>query len=223
MPSIIDRMKSQVQSTEAPPVTQVFNAQEAPKETTIVQSIIEPKVIKQNDPGTPLHGFTLQTLANELGVVLEKAMHKAGVNSVNTDVFGIFGSMGLTPKGFKLVQDPYTDKSFYVLKSSNRMTEVFKALVKALNASSAEVISFPYLVETVVTLPIKYIASSEEFEYDTIKIESLYLTPKEISELNYKFIKEIQFCEGNKEVAGSIDLIAMRIDRAEWKAAPYRI
>lgn len=223
MVNLLDRIKANILSEEAPKVTQVFEKKDTPETTTIVQQVIEPKVIKQNNPGTPLMGFTLDTLATELGVVLEKAMHKAGVNSVNAEVFGIFNELEIVPKGFMRITDEYSEKDFYVLKNSNRMTEIFKSLVKALNSSSSEVISFPYLVETTLELPLKYVPNKSEFEYKTIKTTGMYLTPKEIDGLNYKFITEIQFCKKNEEVADSVDLLTMKVDREEWKAAPYRI
>lgn len=223
MVKLLDRIKANIASEEAPAVTQVFEKKNEPETITVVQPILEPKVIKQNNPGTPVMGFTLDILANELGVVLEKAMHRAGVNSVNADVFGIFNEFGIVPKGFTKISDEYSGRDFYVLKNSNRMTEIFKSLVKALNSSSSEVISFPYLVETSLELPLKYVSSKTEFEYKNIKTTGLYLTPKEIDGLNYKFITEIQFCERNKDVSDSVDLLTMKVDREEWKAAPYRI
>lgn len=223
MVNLLDRIKANVAQTEPPKVTQVFEKKAEPVTATVVQPVLEPKIIKQNNPGTPLMGFTLDTLATELGVVLEKAMHKAGVNSVNAEVFGIFNDLGIVPKGFNRLTDEYSEKDFYVLKNSNRMTELFKSLVKALNSSSSEVISFPYLVETTLELPLKYIASKSEFEYKEIKTVGLYVTPKEVDSLNYKFISEIQFSKRNPEIDGSVDLLVMKVDREEWKAAPYRV
>lgn len=222
MPSILDRMKTTLASTKAPEVTQVFERSDVVKDTVVVQPLVEPKVIKRNEPGMPVAGFTLDTLALELGVVLEKAMQKAGVSSVNSEVFGIFSHLGIVPKGFTKIMDEYIGQEFYVLKNANRMTEIFKPLVKALNNSNAEVISFPYLVETTLELPYKFSATKGEFEYRSLTTVGLYLTPKEITSLNYKFIKEIQFHEKNSDVQNSVDLLVMKIDREEWRAAPYR-
>lgn len=223
MTSIMERIKTRVASEQPPAVTQVFEPREESNTPIVVQHIPEPKVIKQNDPGTPLNGFTLSILATELGNVLEKAMQKAGVSSVNVEVFGLFADLGIVPKGYTRILDEYTGREFYVLKNANRMTEIFKPIVKALNSSNSETISFPYLVETALELPLKFIASEGEFEYRTVKTTGLYLTPKEIDSLNYKFIKEIQFYAKNEDVPDSVDLLAMKIDREEWKAAPYRI
>ena len=224
MSNILQRVKSRVNEEEAPIVTPVYKPNYAPVESqeVVMQTVLEPTVIKQNNPGVPLHGFTLQVLANELGLLLEAAMHKANITSVSAEALGIFNMAGVTPKGFKRELDPYTDQVFYVLKTANRMSEVFKNIVSVLNKSNSEIISFPYLTESTLTLPVKYINSKEDFEHIEVKVKSLYLNRFEINALNYKFIKEIQFCKANPDIQGSIDLIAMKIDRAEWRAAPYR-
>lgn len=233
MANVLQTLRERAKETPNPDVVKVSEPQtvhvtveeesEEVKNIPSVQAIISTKTIKQNDPGVPVHGFTLEVLADEVGLVLEKAMHKSGVNSVSKETFGLFSQVGIVPRGFNLVEDPYTGKEFYVLRNSNRMTEIFKSLVRALGASNSSKISFPYLTESVLELPMSYNPAREDFEYQKLKVTSLYLTPDEISNLNYKFIKEIQFCETNPEVEGTIDLLVMEIDREEWQAAPYRV
>ncbi|MFF2798065.1 hypothetical protein [Lysinibacillus xylanilyticus] len=220
----------QKQAQETPPLTQVFDTHKeeeqeakAPEPVTIVQQVIAPRTIKQNDPGVPAIGFTLEVLANELGVILEKALHRVGMSSVGAESFGMFSEMGIVPNGFELIEDTYTNRKFYVLINSNRSAEIFKPLVKALNSSSADVISFPYVVETTLQVPLRFLTKEQEFENQSIKVSSLYMTPQEINGLNFKFIKEIQFCGKSEAVDGSIDLLSLQIDREEWKAAPYRV
>lgn len=226
MSDIISRMKAKISNEPAPTVAQVFETpkqQEEEVSLVVAQPVVEPKIIKQNSPGTPVMGFTLEILADELGVVIEKEMHKSGISSINAQVFGIFYEAGIVPKNFELITDEFIGIDFYVLKTANRMTEIYKTLVKALNSSSSELISFPYLVEHKITLPMRYDTTKNDFKTKELKVASLYLTPKEINNLNYKFITQIQYCPPNPDIEDSIDLIAMKIDREEWKAAPYRV
>lgn len=235
MSTVLERMKQKVASESSPEITQIFPKSETKEEkkgvatdnfspvNNEVQTIVEPKLIKQNNPGVPVMGFTMSVLADELGTVLEKSMHRAGVSSITAESLGILNSLGLTPRGFDRVVDQFTGIEFLVLQNANRMTEIFKALVKALNTSSLDVISFPYLVETKLELPIVYNKDREDFEYATVNTKGMYLTDLEIDSLNYKFITEIQFSGKTEDQEGSIDLLVMKIDREEWKAAPYRI
>lgn len=180
-------------------------------------------IIKNNTNVVPIHGYTMASFANELGIILETAMHKAGVSSITTDCFGIFNELNLTPKVFKRYVDVYTGKEFFLLKSSNRMTEVFSPIIKALNTTNSDMISFPYLVESKIKLPIRYLQSDSSYEDKDLLITSLFLTPKEIDNLNYAFIKTILFRGKEKGEQSSKDLLTIEVDREIWKTAPYKV
>jgi len=231
MPNIIERIKNRVTETQAPPATEVLEhhdaqpVQEGDGEPVVIVSHpnVVPVVIKQNLEATPMIGFTMETLANELGKVLEKSMQQACISSIEAEALGVFSLAGIVPKGFTLAEDAQTGKKFYVLNNSNRTSEIFKSLVKALNSTSSETISFPYVVDVTLELPLKFIDDSKDYEVVSVTTKSLYLTPKEITELNYAFIREIQFWGRDATVDDSIDLLALKVDREEWKTAPYRV
>ena len=234
MSNIMDRLRTRVASAEPPQAAEVLKESVNQEDydgsqltgnydVSVTNPTSEPVVIKQNLEAVPLTGFTLETLADELGKCLEKAMQQVCINSIDADIFGIFNQVGIVPKGFYLVEDSYINKKFFVLNNSNRSSEIFKSLSKALNSTSSELISFPYVVETKITLPLKFNEDRKEFELVSTTVKSLYLTPREITDLNYSFIKEVQFWAKDKTVEGSIDLLGLKVDREEWKAAPYRI
>ena len=193
-----------------------------PQAETIIQKVGVVKTIKVNDPGKPLNGFTTKTLSDELGLVISQAMHKAGLSSIEAEVFGIFNTLGLVPKYFDKIEDEFTGRTFYILKNSNRMTSLTRSIYKAIGNTNSDVISFPYIINTAIELPHEYSVDRGDFIYNKVKVDSLYLTPKEIENLNYQFISKISFCERLPDEPESIDLISLNIDRVEWKAAPYR-
>ena len=193
-----------------------------PQSETVIQKVGAVKTIKVNDPGKPVNGFTTKTLSDEMGLVISQAMHKAGLSSIQAEVFGVFNTLGLVPKYFDKIEDEFTGKEFYILKNSNRMTSLTRSIYKAIGNTNSDVISFPYIINTSIELPHEYSVERGDFIYNSVKVDSLYLTPKEIQNLNYQFISKINFCEKLPDDPESIDLISLNIDRAEWKAAPYR-
>lgn len=228
MSNILTRFKK-IMDTEEKPVnaaievttTQKNNVAELNSET-LVQKVGTIKTIKVNEPGKPLNGFTVSVLADELGLVISQAMHKAGISSVEESAFGVFAFMNVVPKYFNLIEDEFTNKRFYILKDANRMTSITRAIYKAVGNTNSELISFPYITKTSIELPVDFVTENADFSYKSVVVESLYLTPKEIDSLNYQFIKTINFCERLEGDPTSVDLISMQIDREQWKAAPYR-
>ena len=230
MSNILQRIKSKMAEEKAPETSQRVGDgeselldQDTLQPTPITHPNTEPVVIKKNLEATPMVGFTLETLSDELGKVLARAMHSACVSSIEAEALGVFYLAGVTPKGFTLVKDEYVGKDFYVLNNSDRSSEIFKLLVKALNSTSSERISFPYLVDTTLELNLRFIDDVKGYETTSITAKSLCFTPKEIKELNYAFIKEVQFWGKDDSVENSIDLLSFNVDREEWKAAPYRV
>lgn len=225
MSTIIDRFKGALDAekthTEFTPPAQ--KPEIVVTKTVTEQEDIKSIVIRQNENIKPTQGFTLTAIANEIGYILETAMHKAGVSSVSTEQFGLLNDLGITPKSFKRHLDQYTGREFFILKNANRTTEVFSPIFKALNVSDSDIVSFPYLVKLSIQLPMRYAVNSGDFENKEISVTSLFLTPKEIDSFNYAFVKTISFRERDKSEPNSQQLISIEIDRKLWQQAPYKV
>ena len=102
MTSILTRLKKvkeEEEKKEKLVIAQVFDEKDSEqepekKQEVVAQQIVQAKVIKQNNPGTPTMGFTLDVLGKQFGLAMEKAMHIAGITSVNAETFGIFDQVG---------------------------------------------------------------------------------------------------------------------------------
>lgn len=221
---ILARVRQVVEGAKVPDATQVVTpadeGQAAQPEVKSVEENYQVTSLKKNTAGTPITGFSMGVLADELGALLSNALHKAGVNSVNAETLGIFDVLGIVPKGFRVVEDGNIGRKFFVLKNTNRGVDIYKQIIKAVNATISETVSFPYLVTKTLQLPVKYNNSKQDFDYAPVTVESLTLTREEIESLNYTFITEIKFYKARE--ANDVDLISLCIDREEWKSTPFR-
>lgn len=222
--NILTRVQRHIEGAESPPVTEIVQAEafglSEPAEIKSIEENYSVTSLKKNIAGTPATGFTMSIIADEFGLMLGSALHKAGVNSVSADVFGVFDTLGIIPKGFRVIEDKNINKKFFVLKDTNRSVDLYKQIITAINSTVSETVSFPYTVIKTVQLPIKYNASAEDYDFVPIKVNSLTLTKEEIESLNYTFITEIKFCKAREE--DSDDLISLCIDREEWRNTPFR-
>jgi hypothetical protein len=222
--TILARVRQTVEGAKAPDATQIVtSASEDQASQTEVKPLDENYQVtslKKNTAGTPITGFSMSVLADELGAILSNALHKAGVNSVKAETLGIFDMLGIVPKGFRAIEDKNVGCKFFVLKGTNRGVDIYKQIIKAVNATISETVSFPYIITKTLQLPVKYNNGKQDFDYAPVTVESLTLTREEIESLNYTFITEIKFHKARE--ASDVDLISLCIDREEWKSTPFR-
>lgn len=222
--SILDRVRQTIQGASSPEATQIVTStdedQVTQAEVKAVDENYQVTSLKKNTAGSPITGFSMSVLADELGSILSNALHKAGINSVSAETLGIFNVLGIVPKGFRLVEDKNIDRKFFIMRGTNRGVDIYKQIIKAVNATISETVSFPYVVTKTLQLPVKYNNGKQDFDYAPVTVESLTLTREEIESLNYTFITEIKFYKARED--NDVDLISLCIDREEWKSTPFR-